>query len=181
MWNQETPFSTSARLRAARLLPSSAPPAELGWSSPQIATPTVSVQCSGTGTLARHPEIRWRLRPEQLSEFHQLQVGILASAIKQLALGGRLVYSTCSMEPEENEEVVSEVLSSVLTSVSTSAPSIKPVAQDEIVKSLAPHLAPGLDPQTLIEANGQFRTSPAAQHTDGFFAAVLENTGATKP
>jgi 16S rRNA (cytosine967-C5)-methyltransferase len=141
----------------------------------------VDAPCSGTGTLARHPEIRWRLRPEQLSEFHQLQVGILASAIKQLALGGRLVYSTCSMEPEENEEVVSEVLSSVLTSVSTSAPSIKPVAQDEIVKSLAPHLAPGLDPQTLIEANGQFRTSPAAQHTDGFFAAVLENTGATKP
>jgi 16S rRNA (cytosine967-C5)-methyltransferase len=137
----------------------------------------VDAPCSGTGTLARHPEIRWRLRPEQLSEFHQLQVGILASAIKQLASGGRLVYSTCSMEPEENEEVVSEAL----TSVSTSAPSIKPVARDEIVKSLAPHLAPGLDPQTLIDANGQFRTSPATQDTDGFFAAVLENTGATKP
>jgi 16S rRNA C967 or C1407 C5-methylase (RsmB/RsmF family) len=55
------------------------------------------------------------------------------------------------------------------------------VARDEIVKSLAPHLAPGLDPQTLIDANGQFRTSPATQDTDGFFAAVLENTGATKP
>jgi 16S rRNA (cytosine967-C5)-methyltransferase len=137
----------------------------------------VDAPCSGTGTLARHPEIRWRLRPEQLSEFHQLQVGILVSAIKQLASGGRLVYSTCSMEPEENEEVVSEAL----TSVSTSAPSIKPVARDEIVKSLAPHLAPGLDPQTLIDANGQFRTSPATQDTDGFFAAVLENTGATKP
>jgi 16S rRNA (cytosine967-C5)-methyltransferase len=133
----------------------------------------VDAPCSGTGTLARHPEIRWRLRPEQLSEFHLLQVGILTSAIKQLAPGGRLVYSTCSMEPEENEEVVSEVLSSV--------PSIKPVARDEIAKSLAPHLAPGLDAQTLIDANGQFRTSPAAQRTDGFFAAVLEKTGATKP
>ena len=77
------------------------------------------------------------------------------------------------MEPEENEEVVSEVL--------TSAPSIKPVARDEIAKSLAPHLAPGLDAQTLIDANGQFRTSPATQRTDGFFAAVLEKTGATKP
>jgi 16S rRNA (cytosine967-C5)-methyltransferase len=133
----------------------------------------VDAPCSGTGTLARHPEIRWRLRPEQLFEFHQLQVEILASAIKQLAPGGHLVYSTCSMEPEENEEVVSEAL--------ISAPTIKPVARDEIVKSLAPHLARGLDPRTLIDANGQFRTSPAAQHTDGFFAAVLENAGATKP
>jgi 16S rRNA (cytosine967-C5)-methyltransferase len=133
----------------------------------------VDAPCSGTGTLARHPEIRWRLRPEQLSEFHQLQVGILTAAIKQLAPGGRLVYSTCSMEPEENEEVVSEVLSSV--------PSIKPVARNEIAKSLAPHLIPGIDPQSLFDTLGQFRTSPAAQHTDGFFAAVLENAGATKP
>jgi 16S rRNA (cytosine967-C5)-methyltransferase len=133
----------------------------------------VDAPCSGTGTLARHPEIRWRLRPEQLSEFHQLQVEILASAIKQLAPGGRLVYSTCSMEPEENEEVVSEVLSSV--------PFIKPPARDEVAKSLAPHLVPGLDAQSLIDTNSQFRTSPATQRTDGFFAAVLENTGATKP
>jgi 16S rRNA (cytosine967-C5)-methyltransferase len=133
----------------------------------------VDAPCSGTGTFARHPEIRWRLRPEQLSEFHQLQVGILTSAIKQLVPGGRLVYSTCSMEAEENEEVVSEVL--------TSAASIRPVARDEIARSLAPHLAPGLDPQTLIDGNGQFRTSPAIQRTDGFFAAILEKAGATKP
>lgn len=139
----------------------------------QFSRILVDAPCSGTGTLARHPEIRWRLRPEQLSEFHRLQAEILTSAIKQLAPGGRLVYSTCSMEPAENEEVVSEVL--------TSAPSIKPVARDEIAKSIAPHLAPGLDAQTLIDANGQFRTSPAAQRTDGFFAAVLEKTGATKP
>jgi 16S rRNA (cytosine967-C5)-methyltransferase len=132
----------------------------------------VDAPCSGTGTLARHPEIRWRLRPEQLSEFHQLQVGILASAIKQLAPGGRLVYSTCSMEPEENENVVSEVLAS--------APSIKRVARDEIAKSLAPQLIPGINLQNLFDASGQFRTSPAAHHTDGFFAAVLETTEATK-
>ncbi len=133
----------------------------------------VDAPCSGTGTLARHPEIRWRLRPEQLSEFHQLQVGILASAIERLAPGGRLVYSTCSMEPEENEEVVSEALAI--------APSIKRVTKDEIAKLLAPHLIPGIDPQNLIDADGQFRTSPPGQRTDGFFAAVLENTGATKP
>jgi 16S rRNA (cytosine967-C5)-methyltransferase len=133
----------------------------------------VDAPCSGTGTLARHPEIRWRLRPEQLPEFHQLQVGILITAIKQLAPGGRLVYSTCSMEPEENEEVVSEVLAN--------ASFIKPVARDEIAKSLTPHLIPGINPQNLFDASGQFRTSPGTQHTDGFFAAVLENTASTRP
>lgn len=126
----------------------------------------VDAPCSGTGTLARHPEIRWRLRPEQLPEFHRLQVGILASAIKQLAPGGRIVYSTCSMEPEENEEVVSEAMAS--------APSLNRVAREEVAKSLAPYLVTDIDPQNLIDADGHFRTSPAEQGTDGFFAAILE-------
>ncbi len=139
----------------------------------QFSRILVDAPCSGTGTLARHPEIRWRLSPEHLSEFHRLQLQILVSAIKQLAPGGHLVYSTCSMEPDENEEVVSEALAS--------APSIKRVTQDEIAKLLAPHLIPGIDPQNLIDADGQFRTSPAAHHTDGFFAAVLEKPGAIKP
>jgi len=133
----------------------------------------VDAPCSGTGTLARHPEIRWRLSQEQLAEFHILQVRILASAIQQLAPGGRLVYSTCSMEPEENEDVVSEVLKS--------APTIKRAPQNEVTKSLEPHLVPGLDAQNLVDANSQVRTSPATQRTDGFFAAVLIKTGATKP
>ncbi len=70
----------------------------------------VDAPCSGTGTLARHPEIRWRLRAEQLSEFHSLQTRLLKSAIERLGSGGRVVYSTCSLEPEENELVVEEVL-----------------------------------------------------------------------
>ncbi len=128
----------------------------------------VDAPCSGTGTLARHPEIRWRLRAEQLPEFHELQVGILVSAIEQLAPGGRLVYSTCSMELEENEQVVREAL--------TNAPLIKRVARDEVAKSLAPHLIPGIDPQNLFDSNGQFSTSPGAHRTDGFFAAILEKS-----
>jgi 16S rRNA (cytosine967-C5)-methyltransferase len=126
----------------------------------------VDAPCSGTGTLARHPEIRWRLRAEQLSEFHRLQVEILASAIKHLAAGGRLVYSTCSMEPEENEEVVEEVLAG--------GPSIRRVTQDEVTKTLTSHLVPEMEPRNLVDANGQFRTSPVAQQTDGFYAAILE-------
>ncbi len=68
------------------------------------------VPCSGTGTLARNPEIRHRLQPADLSRQAARQKEILASALKRLRPGGRLVYSTCSLEPEENEAVVDAVL-----------------------------------------------------------------------
>lgn len=70
----------------------------------------VDAPCSGTGTLARNPEIKWRLRPEDLKRLHARQVRLLANALKLLAPGGRLVYSTCSLEREENESVVEQVL-----------------------------------------------------------------------
>lgn len=70
----------------------------------------VDAPCSGTGTLARNPEIKWRLRPEDLDDLHKRQAAILRNALPHLAPGGRLVYSTCSLEPEENENVVREVL-----------------------------------------------------------------------
>lgn len=66
--------------------------------------------CSGTGTLGRNPEIKWRLRPEDLERHHRRQVAMLHQALGALAPGGRLVYSTCSLEAEENERVVDEVL-----------------------------------------------------------------------
>ncbi len=70
----------------------------------------VDVPCSGTGTLARNPEIKWRLNPEDLVDLHGRQLQILRSALRRLKPGGRLVYSTCSLEHEENEEVVEEAL-----------------------------------------------------------------------
>ncbi len=126
----------------------------------------VDAPCSGMGTLARHPEIRWRLRPEQLREFHEIQARMLARAIADLAAGGRLVYATCSMEPEENEEVVAEVL--------REEPSIRRVAVNAVAASLRPHLFSGLDAGTLFATDGFFRTSPPVHHTDGFFAAAIE-------
>lgn len=69
----------------------------------------VDVPCSGTGTLARNPEIKWRLRPSDLPELNQRQAALLRNALERLAPGGRLVYSTCSLEPEENESVVEDV------------------------------------------------------------------------
>ena len=65
----------------------------------------VDTPCSGTGTLRRNPEIKWKLRPDDIADLQQRQVAILRNALALLAPGGRLVYSTCSLEPEENEAV----------------------------------------------------------------------------
>jgi 16S rRNA (cytosine967-C5)-methyltransferase len=126
----------------------------------------VDAPCSGTGTLARHPEIRWRLRPEQLAESREQQLLMLRMALAHLARGGRLVYSTCSIEPEENEEVVAEVLKKT--------PSIRLVSAGEAVRTLEPYLSPDADSSTLFARDGFFRTFSPDHHTDGFFAALLE-------
>lgn len=66
----------------------------------------VDAPCSGTGTLAHNPEIKWRLRPEDIADLQRRQTAILRNALECLAPGGRLVYSTCSLEREENQGVV---------------------------------------------------------------------------
>lgn len=71
--------------------------------------------CTGTGTLARHPEIKWRLQPADIARMAALQANILRNALKALAPGGRLVYSTCSLESEENRDVVTAVLATETT------------------------------------------------------------------
>ena len=65
--------------------------------------------CSGTGTLGRNPEIKWRLTPADLADLPRRQSALLANARAALAPGGLLVYSTCSLEPEENEAIVAGV------------------------------------------------------------------------
>ncbi len=69
----------------------------------------VDAPCSGTGTLGRNPEIKWRLKPSDLIDLHAKQVALLRQALQHLCPGGRLVYSTCSLEKEENELVIQEV------------------------------------------------------------------------
>jgi 16S rRNA (cytosine967-C5)-methyltransferase len=68
----------------------------------------VDAPCSGTGTLGRNPEIRWRLKPADIEKLHDKQVAILRQSLKCLGPEGILVYSTCSLERRENEDVVSE-------------------------------------------------------------------------
>jgi len=123
----------------------------------------VDAPCSGTGTLAANPEIRWRLRPEDFPDFQRRQTALLCHALERLAPGGRLVYSTCSLEPEENEQVVSEVLARRRDMRCVTA-----------ADALGPHLREGVSPENLFGADNYFRTFPPDQDTDGFFAAVLE-------
>jgi 16S rRNA (cytosine967-C5)-methyltransferase len=66
----------------------------------------VDAPCSGTGTLRANPEIRWRLASTDFANFAQQQKRIVSRAVEVLKPGGRLVYSTCSVELEENEEVI---------------------------------------------------------------------------
>jgi 16S rRNA (cytosine967-C5)-methyltransferase len=71
----------------------------------------VDAPCSGTGTLGRNPEAKWRLTPSDLSDLQARQMALLRNAREVLAPGGVLVYSTCSLEAEENEDVVAAAIS----------------------------------------------------------------------
>lgn len=74
----------------------------------------IDAPCSGTGTLGRNPEIRWRLKPSDIEELHGKQVAILREGLRHLAQDGVLVYSTCSLERRENEDVVAECGATVI-------------------------------------------------------------------
>jgi len=124
------------------------------------------VPCSGTGTLARNPEIKWRLQPQHLNELQDRQLAILRSAIAHLAPGGRAIYSTCSLEKEENEEVVEQVLKE--------DPSLSLLdCRTELDRLRSTGILTWPDPTSLT--HGPFlRTIPGIHPCDGFFASVLE-------
>jgi 16S rRNA (cytosine967-C5)-methyltransferase len=66
--------------------------------------------CSNTGVMRRRVDLRWRIRPEEIERLRATQLGLLRQAAPRLKPGGVLVYSTCSLEPEENENVIQEFL-----------------------------------------------------------------------
>ena len=124
------------------------------------------VPCSGTGTLARNPEIKWRLKAADLHDLQSRQVAILKAALAQLAIRGRLVYSTCSMEREENEAVVEAALESTAEFKVADC-------QGELEQLQQSGEMSWKDIASLL-AGPYLRTIPGIHPCDGFFAALIE-------
>jgi 16S rRNA (cytosine967-C5)-methyltransferase len=114
----------------------------------------IDAPCTGTGTLRRNPEIKWRLSPADVPRMADLQFRLLERGASMIRKGGRLVYSTCSIEREENEGVIQRFIES-------GAPFriVQPKAHSD-----------------LITADGFVRTFPHRHTMDGFFAATLEKS-----
>jgi 16S rRNA (cytosine967-C5)-methyltransferase len=121
----------------------------------------VDAPCSGLGTLRRDPDIRWRRAEADLVRFAAQQQRMIAHAADVVAPGGRLVYATCSSEPEENEAVVETFLAA--------HPGFAPVD--------ARHAHPDLPP-AVVDERGHLRTSPDRHGLEVFFGAVFERRGA---
>jgi 16S rRNA (cytosine967-C5)-methyltransferase len=127
------------------------------------------VPCSGTGTLRRNPEIKWKLKPEDLADLHGRQVAILLGAMSHVARGGRIVYSSCSLEPEENEAVVEEALAA--------EGEFRLIdAREELERLKTNGELAWSDVDGLLRGR-YLRTIPGVHPCDGFFAAVMERTG----
>jgi 16S rRNA (cytosine967-C5)-methyltransferase len=129
--------------------------AALPFASESFDRVLVDAPCTGTGTLRRNPEIRWRISDHDILDLAARQKLILANAARALRSGGRIVYSTCSVEPEENEEVVKAFL------------------QDHTDFKQVAVSVPG----SLQSADGSARTWPHRDGVDGFFIAAFERQG----
>lgn len=117
----------------------------------------LDVPCTGTGTFRRHPDARWRVRPGDLDGLVGLQRSLLDAAAGLVAPGGSLVYATCSLEPEENEDQVNAFL--------------------ERHASFRPDRAEPADLEPdLVDADGRLRVLPQSHGVDGAFAARLRRT-----
>jgi 16S rRNA (cytosine967-C5)-methyltransferase len=116
----------------------------------------VDAPCTGFGTLRRNPDLKWRQTPQDLAELTAKQARILASAATLLKPGGRLVYATCSVLPEENDAIVDEFLAAHegFEPIDTAA---------ELARLGIP-----------LETGSRLRVLPHLHGCDGFFAAVLQ-------
>jgi 16S rRNA (cytosine967-C5)-methyltransferase len=130
----------------------------------------VDAPCSGTGTLGRNPEIRHRLKPEEFARQAERQRAILSAAFAALRPGGRLVYSTCSLEPEENEAVVASVLASTTNARQISCAAVLDALAQQ--GRITPEAQVSL--RTALTPEGALQLLPGTHPSDGFFAALIE-------
>lgn len=119
----------------------------------------IDAPCSGLGTLRRNPDLKWRQNPESIDELQTKQIAILDAAANLLKPGGRLVYATCSLLPEENQQIVAQFLAN--------HPQFSVLHCGELLEQ---------QKITLPDIGEYLQLSPLHHNTDGFFAAVLERT-----
>ncbi len=118
----------------------------------------LDVPCSGLGTIRKHPDIKWRRSIDEIMGFQKLQLEILEEAAGLLRAGGRMVYSTCSIDPAENEYVINMFLEK---------------HKDFQIA------APGKELAAFTDENNMVRTSPHRHKMDGSFAVALEHKHAS--
>jgi 16S rRNA (cytosine967-C5)-methyltransferase len=114
--------------------------------------------CSGLGTLQRHPEIKWRMTEGKIPELAELQKRLLSNAARQLCAGGLLVYSVCSTEPEEGEQIIEWFRQN--------NKDFRDMTRERLVEL-------GIDPSPLLTASYGARTFTHRQGTESFFFCVL--------
>ena len=119
----------------------------------------VDAPCSGLGTLRRNPDLKWRQTPDSINELKIKQEAILNAAAKLLKPGGRLVYATCSLLPEENQHIIEQFLATHPDFTLLDCGRL--LAQQQI---------------QLTNVGTFLHLSPLYHHTDGFFAAAIEHT-----
>ena len=123
----------------------------------------VDAPCSGLGTLRRNPDLKWRQSPQSVAELTIKQTAILQSAARLVKAGGRLVYATCSVLPEENEAIAE--------AFAAANPTFEPIDAAELLKALKVEGAEGLCAGG--ESGTRYLRLWTHRHaTDGFFAAV---------
>ena len=120
----------------------------------------VDAPCSGLGTLRRNPDLKWRQMPEDVAELNVKQTNILARAAKLTKTGGRLIYATCSLLNDENENIAEQFLAA--------HPDFKLLNASEILAQQ----------QIELDTGNYLKLLPHLHNTDGFFAAVFEKTQA---
>jgi 16S rRNA (cytosine967-C5)-methyltransferase len=123
---------------------------------PRFDAVLVDAPCSGLGTVRRDPDIRWRRHERDLAALARDQLALLMRAADVVRPGGRLVYATCSSEPEENDGVVAHFVAN--------RPDFRSI-------NLRNHAAAAIAP--FIDAQGFFRTTPPAHRLEAFYAALL--------
>ncbi len=114
----------------------------------------IDAPCTGTGVIGRRPDIKWRLKKKDFQFMRKIQISILNHMTKYLKIGGKIVYATCSLEPEENESVVNEFL-----------------CNNKNFSIIPPNTTL---PQDWVNSNGFLMTMPFETGSDGLFGAILQ-------